>query len=209
VLPDGSVDIVSGADGELFVAGPDTGPVRRELSSGSLIVGIRFRPGAAGAALGLPASELRDAQVPLEAIWGRRATELADRLAASADAGRKRRVLEEAVIERLPTVKPPDPVVLEAVRRLGRPRSRVGALSEALFVSERHLRRAFRYTVGYGPKTLDRVLRFQRFLSRAPAEEGLARVAAELGYADQAHLARESVRLSGLSPTRLAERSSS
>jgi AraC-like DNA-binding protein len=83
----------------------------------------------------------------------------------------------------------------------------VGWLGEALGTTERQLLRRFNAAVGYGPKTLDRVLRFQRFLSRAPAvangEEGLARIAAEVGYADQAHLSRECVRLSGLSPTRL------
>ena len=57
--------------------------------------------------------------------------------------------------------------------------------------------------MGYGPKTLDRVLRFQRFLRRA-GEGDLARTAAELGYADQAHLTRECVRLSGVTPARLA-----
>jgi AraC-like DNA-binding protein len=83
----------------------------------------------------------------------------------------------------------------------------VGALSAALATSERQLLRRFNDAVGYGPKTLDRVLRFQRFLSRARAltrgEDQLARVAAELGYADQAHLSRECVRLSGLPPGRL------
>ena len=49
------------------------------------------------------------------------------------------------------------------------------------------------------------MLRFQRFLARARNGDGdLARTAADLGYADQAHLTRECVRLSGLTPARLA-----
>jgi AraC-like DNA-binding protein len=58
--------------------------------------------------------------------------------------------------------------------------------------------------VGYGPKTFQRVARFQRAvgeLRRAGAE--LARAAASAGYADQAHLTRESRRLAGLSPREL------
>jgi AraC-like DNA-binding protein len=53
------------------------------------------------------------------------------------------------------------------------------------------------------------VLRFQRFRSRAPTiargDVELARVAAELGYSDQAHLSRDCLTLSGLTPTRLIE----
>ena len=94
--------------------------------------------------------------------------------------------------------------MLAAVRRLGRPGTRIGELSDALGTSERQLLRRFHGAVGYGPKTLDRVLRFQRFLARARRDGDLARTAAELGYADQSHLTRECVRLSGLTPARLA-----
>jgi AraC-like DNA-binding protein len=54
---------------------------------------------------------------------------------------------------------------------------------------------------------LDRVLRFQRFVSLAATASGrrlvLTHAAADLGYADQAHLSRECLRLSGLTPTQL------
>ncbi|HEY5990531.1 MAG TPA: hypothetical protein VIV12_29690 [Streptosporangiaceae bacterium] len=55
--------------------GPDTGPVVGDLRPGEFIVGLRFRPGAAGTVLGLPAVELRDARISLEEIWGARANE--------------------------------------------------------------------------------------------------------------------------------------
>lgn len=200
VLPDGSADLVSSDDGELFVAGPDTGPVRRDLRAGSLIVGLRLRPGAAGAALGLPAGELRDQQVPLDAVWGRHAHELAERLPAATN---RRDLLETELLRRLPAIEMPSPLVAEAIRRLGRPGTRMHSLGATLHLSDRQLRRLFHRAVGYGPKTLDRVLRFQRFLSLGRPADGLARLAVELGYADQAHLTRETRRLSGLSPSAL------
>ena len=43
---------------------------RRQIEPGATIVGLRFRPGVAGIALGLPASELRDSRVALDALWG-------------------------------------------------------------------------------------------------------------------------------------------
>lgn len=207
VLPDGCVDLVWRA-GELFVAGPDRGPFMSRLERGETIVGLRLRPGVAGHALGVPASELRDIRVPLEDVWGRPGVELAEQIAAADAPARRRRVLEDAIGSRRSRMDQLDPLVLTATRRLGLPGSRVGSLSDALGTSGRQLLRRFEAAVGYGPKTLDRILRFQRFLSFAPTvasgEERLARLAAELGYADQSHLNRECVRLSGLTPTRLA-----
>jgi AraC-like DNA-binding protein len=72
---------------------------------------------------------------------------------------------------------------------------------------ERHLRRRFVAAVGYGPATLLRVQRFQRFLRLAEhdGDVSLARLAADSGYADQAHLTRECRRLSGLPPAALLD----
>jgi transcriptional regulator GlxA family with amidase domain len=90
---------------------------------------------------------------------------------------------------------------------LADPRARVGELARTLGVSDRQLRRRFDAAVGYGPKTLQRVLRFRRFLARVHAAEAgvdLALLAFEAGYADQSHLTREASALSGMSPLGLA-----
>lgn len=84
-------------------------------------------------------------------------------------------------------------------------RSRARLAGELGF-SERQLRRRFQAAVGYGPKTLQRVLRLRRFLARAAAADGdnqLATAAFEAGYTDQAHLGRECRALTGLSTRRL------
>jgi AraC-like DNA-binding protein len=207
ILPDGCVDLVWRGD-ELITAGPDRGPFISHLRPGETVVGLRLLPGLAGRVLGLPASELRDLRVPLSDVWGRRGSELAERLGELGTPERRRRGLESAVGDRLAEVGEPDPLVTAAVRRLGLPGTRVGRLGEALGIGERQLLRRFDASVGYGPKVLDRVLRFQRFVARARAVadnvDGLARVAADLGYADQPHLTRDCKRLSGLSPAQLA-----
>jgi AraC-like DNA-binding protein len=108
---------------------------------------------------------------------------------------------------------PADPLVTEAARLLGRPQAQAGDVAAQLGVGERQLLRRCRAAVGYGPATLRRVLRFRRFVARVDAGEGLpgrpdlARLAADTGYADQAHLTHECVRLAGLPPAALtAER---
>src|SRR4051812_44638343 len=63
VVPDGCVDLIWLAGRELVVAGADTGPRVVRLPARSRSTGIRLRPGAAGAFLGVPAAEVRDLQV--------------------------------------------------------------------------------------------------------------------------------------------------
>ena len=206
VLPDGCVDLLW-REGTLVVAGPDRRSRLSPVGAGEEILGIRLRPGVAGAAFGMPASELLDSQVQLEDLFGSRAAQLAERLSQAEDQ-EAMYLLLEALIASAVMEASPDPLVLAAARRLGFPGSRVDELARGLGISERQLRRRFHHAVGYGPKTLDRVLRFRRLVSRAQAvsdgEVDLARLAADLGYADQAHMTRDCVRLTGMPPTRLA-----
>jgi AraC-like DNA-binding protein len=206
VLPDGCVDLLW-RDGRLMVAGVDRAAWRSPVRAGEEIVGIRLRPGVAGAVFGMPASELLDARVPLEDLFGPHAGELAERLGSARDREAEYLLLEGFVASAIADGAP-DPLVLAATRRLGFPGTRVDELADALGISGRQLRRRFHQAVGYGPKTLDRILRFRRLVAQAQAvsdgEVDLARLAADLGYADQAHMTRDSVRLAGIPPAQLA-----
>ncbi len=235
VLPDGCLDLMW-LDGELVVAGPDTGPAPSRVPAGTEVAAVRFRPGAAPAVLGVPAAELRDARVPLADLWADGA-ELGHRLDDAAGPAERVAVLASAVRERLPGAPPVDPVALAVATTLAhpapgearavpegrrdRPRRRaaagvvtaraeragvVAALAEQAGLSERQLHRRCVAAFGYGPKTLDRVLRLQRFLALGRAEpgSGLADLAVRAGYADQAHLAHDCRALAGTTPSRLA-----
>jgi len=209
VVPDGCVDVVRFGDGSVRVAGPATRAVGVALAPGSVTVGVRFRVGAAGGVLGVPLSALRDEDVELSELWDRPVVErLRSELSAAADPVAGVAVLESAMLARRRTgLAEPDPLVAAAVRGI---RAREGSagvrsLAARLGVSERQLLRRFQSAIGYGPATLARVLRLQRFLtagwSEAGGTVGLGRLAADAGYADQAHLARECRELAGASPS--------
>jgi AraC-like DNA-binding protein len=109
--------------------------------------------------------------------------------------------LQDAVLQRLRAGAAPDVLVQALVDALSEPRGGVTKAAETLGVSERQLRRRCEVAVGYGPKTLERILRFQRAQRMLDASGGtLAHVASESGYADQAHLTREFLRLAGATP---------
>jgi AraC-like DNA-binding protein len=198
VLPDGCVDVIWSAD-RLVVAGPATAVDQAGAGAGDRRLGVRFRVGLAGAALGVPARRLRDATVPLEELWGRDATRLAGEVARGG-----LEALVRGVARRLPSEG--DALVRAAVLAVARGAAAgVPDLGRALGLGERQLRRRFDDEVGYGPAMLRRVLRLQRFLTLDERHPGasLARLAAEAGYADQAHLARDCRALAGAAPSAL------
>jgi transcriptional regulator GlxA family with amidase domain len=144
----------------------------------------------------------------LSELWGDAARRLQDDVAAQPSRQGRLRVLAAGVADRLPQSGDGDLLVRRAAQEL---MSGVSLTDTGRFVGvgERHLRRRFERAIGYGPATLVRIQRFQQFLGLADRHPGAAitRLAAEAGYADQAHLSRECRRLSELSPADLlAER---
>ena len=86
---------------------------------------------------------------------------------------------------------------------------RIEPLAREIGWSRRHLADRFRSEIGLAPKTAARVIRFERACERllTPSRPPLAQVAADGGYVDQAHLARDFRELAGITATRwLAER---
>jgi AraC-like DNA-binding protein len=204
VLPDGCMDIVWDG-GSLFVAGPDTGPVTIEGRPGGLFVGIRFRPGAAPSFLDCRADEVRDRRVDLAAVWDTgAAAELQARVAERNTLPAAAALLAETVEAALPDARPTDPLVAAVVEHHRSPVPGNEPLARMLDVHARTLHRRCTAQLGYGPATLGRVLRFRRLLALHERYGGsLARLAAAAGYADQAHLTRETRRLAGVTPRQL------
>jgi AraC-like DNA-binding protein len=197
VLPDGCMDLVwSGA--ELFVAGPDTAPHPYRRPAGLATTGLRFHPGVLPALLGTPATAVRDARVPLEALH----PALARRAAAGLRDGVPAASVLTDLAARLPGAAP-DPGLRAAALRLARGAS-AAATAEALGWTTRRLHRQCLAAFGYGPATLRRVLRFRRAIALLGAGVGLAETAARAGYADQPHLSREVRALAGTAPGQLA-----
>ncbi|GLX00823.1 AraC family transcriptional regulator [Microtetraspora sp. NBRC 16547] len=196
ILPDGCMDLIWVA-GELMVAGPD--PVAH-MGTGTGdpagYTGLRFAPGTAPAVLGVPAHELRGLRVPLADLWPEaRVRRLAERVQEAPDPGV---ALEEVAAGRLAGgAGQPDPAV-QGIVALLREGTAVADVADVVGLSERQLRRRCLPAFGYGPKTLMRILRMDRAVALARTGVPHAAVAARMGYADQAHLAREVKALAGV-----------
>ena len=214
VLPDACSDLIWQPERGAYVVGPDTGPAPSPVAPGEIMVGVRFRPGAGGPALGVPLAALLDQRLDAADLAAELAPGPAREQARGIGAAVPGTLSPVLALRRLTGLAgamaaagPPDPLVQAAVRYLARPGAQADQAAGDLGVSERQLRRRCLATVGYGPAMLRRVLRFRRFVSALDAaggRAGLGLLAAEAGYADQAHLTRESGRLAGLTPAALA-----
>lgn len=206
VTPDGTIDL-QWIDGALRIAGPDKEPQTEIIPAGTTIIGFRFHPAAASAWLGLPVAEITSQRVSLAELWGAKGRRLSRSIRDVAD-------IERALLHHhahLAEQRRADPAMRAAFTLIAQgPPPGVALipwLGRALHMSERSLRRRFDEHFGYGPKTLDRILRYQRFLSLRRAttpHTPTALLAYDAGYADQAHLVRESRRLTGLTPGKRA-----
>jgi AraC-like DNA-binding protein len=154
-------------------------------------VGIRFKPGAAGDVFGVPLHELRDQRVPLSALP---ALPIAD---CAPQPEWRLEAMRSAVVGRLAQSGSPDPETYAIAGALRAGQS-VSEVAWDLGLSERQLHRRSVAAFGYAPKTLQRIVRFQRALRLARAGVPLAEVAVTAGYTDQAHLSHDVKRLSGV-----------
>jgi AraC-like DNA-binding protein len=213
--------VVSFAEPLDMVAMPD--PLQRPMALGALVGGLhaapvsirhdgtqfgmhmQMTPLGARTLLGLPAAELASTVVPLDAVFPR-AGELVDRLASAASWAERFAIVDAAVRTALAATasRAPRPEVAYAFHRLA---TAAGALDVASLAAEvgwsrRHLAQEFGREYGLAPKTMARVLRFERarWMVARPDRPSLAAVAATCGYADQAHMTRDWTELAGISP---------
>jgi AraC-like DNA-binding protein len=211
-LPTGGVEIHFPLGGRPQLLGPLTGPKVEVIPAHTTLVGVRFHPGTAPP-LPTVLDDLVDERVGLQELWGRSMNRLGEAMTDAPDPDVALDVLQAHLVQAFRGAGRTDPLVREAVRLLmpWHP-VEISALAAYLAISTSQLRRRCLQTVGVGPKALQRTLRFQGFLALAQAgatpsgrggADGPAGLAVDVGYADQAHLSRECLRLTGLSPGRL------
>lgn len=189
--------VVTGLHGQAWM--------RRITGSGSVFA-TRLRPAGLAVLSELSPPQLADATVPLTPQVDARLHALLAGVAAEATP-ESRVHAADAAIRALMEERPPGPELLLANAILdelsSRIRSRAGAsLTASLGVSERTIQRALKMTLGRGPKWISRRIRLQE-VARALASgdvRNLARLAADLGYTDQAHLTIDFRTVTGITP---------
>jgi AraC-like DNA-binding protein len=207
VLPDPCVNLSVEPAGRLLY-GVGSGHGVRVLEDEGMVVGTKFRPGGFSGFVPGPVAELRGRVLDLPEAFGVAGEELDAALLAAPDIAAVIAAVTDFVRRRRPAPDPRRALVMEiaAAMRTAGPDANVDRVARDFAVSPRTLQRLFARHVGATPKqVLQRFRRQQAVdLLSEPGGPSLARIAAELGYADQAHLSRDFRATLGRAPAALA-----
>ena len=218
VMPDGRAELIFNLadpfeyrDGDGVRAQPLAllvGPNRRAMeirATGSVdLVGVRFRPEALSAWLRVGGGELLDRTCALGELPALLDRTLAEQLAAARGSASRLAILRRHLALASSRVAFDRRIGAAVDLALADGRARPAAIAAAVGMSHRQLSRLFQARLGFGPKPLVRLGRFQRALRALedPEHGSVAAVAARAGYFDQAHLARDFRLFAGITPGR-------
>jgi AraC-like DNA-binding protein len=213
VVPDGCIDLIfmrrDPTEGyRASIVGTMTRPIEEELASHMDYIGIRFNPGGYRHFFQIPPCELTDRIVSLDDLSS--PSGLAERLAASRSLTASLESLEDELAQRFRSEErdllPAGILETISVSHGNVSMRQLGCMTGW---GPRHLRRMFHESIGIGPKTFCRIIRFMsafRVLRRHPHPSFLD-VALDAGYYDQAHFIHEFEGFYGSSPSTIFENS--
>jgi AraC-like DNA-binding protein len=220
VLPDGAIRLMfdfadvpsAGAakDPSMRVAGASAAATVLQLSGRLEGVSVALHPGAAATLLGIPAGEIENRAVSLNALWGADAHALIQQMAEAKDDASRLALLTAALQRRLSGEATLNQQRAgHAARLVARAGGRLSLrqTAGAVNVGDRRLQQLFYEHVGMSFRAWSRLSRLHACLRLVRQQPGpaWADVAAEAGFYDQSHLANEFRALCGLSPTAFAQ----
>jgi len=223
IMPNGSMQVVVNLlEDEIKTYHPND-PERFERFSGAILtgprsefgvidtasqrslIGIHFKPGGASRFLKMPMSELQNADVSLDCLWGMYARDIRNRVLEAPSPEAKMLVLERCLLERV--VKPfqRHPAIDRALELIskGSPCQSVADLADEIGISRRRFIQVFSEEIGLTPKLFCRIQRFQLLLHdvHGMGDVDWADVALARGYFDQAHFNHDFRAFSGITPS--------
>jgi AraC-like DNA-binding protein len=205
LMPTGTMELVFDLTlGVAVLAGVHSVPTIIDTAGCMQILGIHFRPGGAFPFLGVPACELHNETVPLDAIWGSEAELVREQILAAPDDETRFDILERTLLNRASRLQR-HRAVSHGLFRLGNPVP-VSDVVEETGLSQRRFIQLFDDEVGLTPKLYARVARFQRVLKLVHPTSDIdwTDVALACGYFDQSHLINDFRTFAGITPTEYA-----
>lgn len=193
----------------VFYSGPSDRYIVTETDGAQEGLVVELTLPGARRLLGRPLHELGDRMIALADLLGSRADEILGRIIEAPSPATRLALLEAAIEARI--AEAPATRDLEWAWNLQHGRGGqipIGKLADSIGCSRKHLTTRFDREYGLSPKLLARIMRFDRAMRiiRQDAVTSWSDLAAECGFADQAHMSREFVAFAGDPPTALLRR---
>ncbi len=193
-----------------FIAGLSDIPGYVEATGLSAGVQVNLTPVGARLLTGLPMHMLTNAVLTVEDAFGPASGELMERLRETTTWAARFQIIDRFMQARLLAASERPDAMLWAYATLRRTAgaASIASLADALGYSQKHLIAQFREHLGLPPKTLARVMRFERAVGTIRWDKRLdwAQIVLDCGYYDQAHLIREFKQFAGMTPGEYASR---
>jgi AraC-like DNA-binding protein len=185
-----------------LVVGPHSQHWALDTSRAATVIGVHFRPGGAFPFFGVPAGELHNARVSLEALWGADAANLVEEVLAGSSPAAMFDVLERLLLGAARTFTRHRAVDFALQALSGPLAHNVADVAHAVGMSQRRFRERFRGEVGMAPKLYARVQRFQAVVAGVQTLRDVSwtDIAGACGYFDQAHFIHDFRAFSGFTP---------
>ncbi|HSS20680.1 MAG TPA: DUF6597 domain-containing transcriptional factor [Pyrinomonadaceae bacterium] len=174
-------------------------------SENTSMVGVRFRPGGAYPFFSFPISELSDAVIDLDLIWGSLVDEIRDQLLETPSPEARLLVMESFMLRHARRALETNRLISFAVQQLQHSPQflAIRDLANTIGITQKHLISQFEKIVGLRPKTFARISKFQKVLTSIEQTKKVewSAIANDCGYYDQAHFIKEFQTFSGLNPS--------
>jgi AraC-like DNA-binding protein len=195
----------------VFYSGPSDRYIITETDGAQEGIVVELTLPGARRLLGRPLSELRDHMIALTELLGPGANEILGRIVEAPSPASRLALLEAAIEARIAEAEASGERDLECAWSLQHARGgqiAIADLADSIGCSRKHLAVRFDREFGMSPKLLARIMRFDRAIRivRHGEVTSWSDLAAQCGFADQAHMAREFVAFAGDPPTALLRR---
>ncbi len=190
---------------EIYFAGSRDIPVQITTSSRKTIfIGIEFYPHGAYPIFGIPSFEITNSLLPVNIIWERGEKNLSEIFWNKEGLKDKIDFIQERLVNNL-TEKPRDNLLIEyCIKTLSSSNGlmEISRLEQMTGYSRRYLEILFKIHVGFTPKSLAGIFRFQKFYSAWASGKSYSDLVYDLNnyYFDQSHFIKEFKRMTGFSP---------
>lgn len=193
-------------EGLYFVGNRDSATILRSSSGKIGFIGVEFYPHGAYPCFGIPMSETANRLFDADTLfdgWGRR---IADKLRNRETVKQKVACIQDELVDLLHTRPDRSSVVEFCVRALKAADGRfpMEQLTRQTGYTRRYLELLFQRHVGFPPKVLAGIFRFQKFYRKWAQGQPYDLFKGELydDYYDEAHFCKEFKRMTGYSPRR-------